>query len=167
MNNQNFMYAAGIMILFIFVAAISFSGCIGSGCGVVNNVCCENHTCNSSDLVCVENKCTNFKLDMLADKELYKSNENVNFTLIVYSSTNLNNVEFKVYGITNFKRKYQLNTVRTVNLTSGRNVNSIMFTLPACNKCAGISPGTHKIYADLVYNGTVVSNTTKDIELQQ
>lgn len=107
-----------------------------------------------------------FKLNISTDKELYQSRGEANITVTIDSSGNLNNAAVKIYGI-EAKGKFKLNSTESLNLTSGINIKNMIFTLPACNKCAGINPGTHKIYADLLYNGTVISNSTKDIELRQ
>ena len=178
-------YGVGILILSVFAAMIMLSGCtdtgkeplsnesqntstggkIGTGCGGINEVCCENNTCNPS-LVCIESKCMNFNINISTDKELYISREISNITVTIESSDDLNNVTLKVYGIY-AKSRYYLDTANAVNLTSGTNVNNIIYNLPSCTGCAGISPGTYKIYAETIYNSTTISNSTKDIEIRQ
>lgn len=180
--------AVGILILFVFIIAVLSCGCTEKGkaglnetgnttsnatnteeievkCGIVNALCCENNTCNSN-LSCIENKCMSFKINVSTDKELYKSGTTANITTTIESSGDLNNAVIKLYGI-KAKGKYKLNKAANLNLTPGKNLKSGILTLPRCNKCVGINPGTYSIYADLVYNGTVISKSSKNIELRQ
>jgi len=190
MNNQkNFLKNSivGILILFVFVFTIFFSGCTESGkepvsneiqnttdisekievkCGGINEACCENNTCSPSDLICIGDKCMNLKINISTDKELYKSKEIANITVTMESSYELNNATLKLYGI-HARGKYYLNTANVVNLTSGINVKNIMYNLPSCTGCAGISPGAYAIYAEIMYNSSVISNSTKNIEIRQ
>lgn len=176
-----------ILILSVFVVMIMFSGCTDSGkepvsneslnmtnttekveveCGNINESCCENNTCNPPGLVCIKDKCMNFKTNISTDKELYKSKGRANITVTIDCSDDLNDAALKVYGI-HANGRYYLNKLDTVNLTSGINVKSIIYDLPSCTGCAGIRPGTYKIYAEIMYNGSVISNSTKNVDIRQ
>ncbi len=134
-------------------------------CGIIDGPCCENNTCNA-DAVCVKNNCMNFKINISTDKGLYRSKEKANITFSIDSSGELKDATLNLHGIY-ARNKHYLSKTGTANLTAGENVQSIIYNLPSCTGCSGISPGTYMVQVDLVYNGTVISNSTKNVEIRQ
>jgi len=127
METRNFLFSA-FLVLVLF-----FSGCIESGGEVTENP-------------------TPAEIQTLqADRPLYHSAEVMNISVVVYSSTSLENVNVTLTGVNN-----RINELKVVNLTPGE--NSMLFThqLPSCNTCGGIKPNNYDIYAIVEYDNVTV-----------
>jgi hypothetical protein len=99
------------------------------------------------------------------DKGLYHSNELMDITVTVDSSSSLRDVDVRVYGINS--RYYRLDKTEKKDLDVGLNTIKFSYKTPPCTGCAGISPGTYQVSVDLIYNGNVLATATNDVEIRQ
>lgn len=99
------------------------------------------------------------------DKDLYHSNEIIHVTSKVSSQTDLNNITIHFYGI--YAGRYRLEHTLQSELKRGENIIIFDYTAPKCYGCAGISPGTYQISADVLYDSKIMSTTTINVELRQ
>ena len=109
----------------------------------------------------------NFQLtvNMSTDKELYHSNEAMKIIVGIQSSDDLKEAQLRTYGI--YAARYRMDQNKIINLTKGDNEIIIDYTTPKCTGCAGIAPGTYQIFAELGYEGIIIGNSTKNIEIRQ
>ena len=177
MNFQkNFVtHGAGILILFVFIAAVMFSGCVDTGkgpvsnesqdltntggeieagCGGINEACCENNTCNSSGIVlaCIGNKCVNFNVTNIStEKPRYTANELIKISVTIDSTADMNNVSLRVYGITSRQKKHLIDQTRNLNLIQGINVQNFTVKAPTCTHGCGARyyPDDYPLYAEI------------------
>ncbi len=93
--------------------------------------------------------------NLSADKEVYHSADVMNLTAIIYSNSDLENVEVKVNGIGG-----RLNKEKTLNLSKG--INEILFSykLPRCNVCGGIKAGDYNLSSEILYENTTIEGFT-------
>ena len=105
------------------------------------------------------------KINLATDKELYHSGEMMHITVNVNSPVSLNNVSVKFYGI--HASKYRLDQTKIVDLHEGENIITLGYNAPRCYGCAGISPGTYQISADVIYNEETLATASVDIEIRQ
>jgi hypothetical protein len=97
--------------------------------------------------------------EVSTDRELYHSAEVMNVTAVVYSDGNAENVVVTATGING-----RMNIVKEINLTEGENNVGFTYTLPRCNVCGGISPGTYEIGCTVEYgNGTTDGSVSVEI----
>jgi len=106
------------------------------------------------------------KIESLStDKGLYHSNEPMNITLEISSSSGIDNVTVKLFGIKDRRGNYRIDRLETVNLTSDINIFTYSYTTPSCYGCAGINPGIHDITAIVSYQN-ISQNSTVKIDIQ-
>jgi hypothetical protein len=101
------------------------------------------------------------------EKDLYHSDEIMNITVEVTSTGNLDNATLMIEGIQDKHGRTRLSHEMQVNLTSGVNNFTYDYQLPECSSCAGLNAGTYQVNVTLTENGTVISNATKSVEIQQ
>ena len=128
------LMAVGILIIFVIVIAILSCGCTDTDkepaptgnenitenenitttdekieiikCGGINEVCCENKTCNFN-MSCIENKCMNLTITNIStEKPKYTANEPIKISVSINSTSDVNNVSLRVYGITSRQKKH-------------------------------------------------------------
>jgi len=95
------------------------------------------------------------------EKELYHSNELMKFTALIYSDAVIKDVSVQASGISE-----KLNIAKTVTLLEGGNAVEFEYSLPSCNKCGGISAGTHEITVS-VHKGDIFAESSVPVEIQQ
>lgn len=118
--------------------------------------------CERAQLESLENSA--YSMGASADKELYHSGETITLNAFVESPFDIN-ATLRFYGI--YVNRYRLDLTKTVSLNKGENNISFQYKAPNCYGCAGISPGTYEIKADLSYNGEVLAADSLDIEIRQ
>lgn len=101
------------------------------------------------------------------EKELYHSDEVMNITVAVNATGNLDNATLVIEGIQDKHGRTRLSHQMQVNLTSGANTFTYDYQLPECSSCAGLNPGAYQVNVTLMENGTVISNATTSVEIQQ
>jgi len=101
------------------------------------------------------------------DKDLYHSNEVMMMKILVNSSGYTNDTSLNLEGITDKFGQTRLSHVMPANLTPGPNVFLYDFHLPTCSKFSGLDPGTYPIDVTLEKNGTVISNMSITVNLEQ
>ncbi len=90
-----------------------------------------------------------------ADKDVYHSAEVMNLTVLVYSSSDAENVTVTANGING-----RLNIEKTLNLDAGENGVSFTYKLPRCNVCGGIRAGTYDLTCEVSYGNMTIKNST-------
>jgi len=90
-----------------------------------------------------------------ADKDVYHSAEVMNLSVLVYSSSHVENVTVTANGING-----RMNIEKTLNLDAGENGMSFTYKLPRCNVCGGIRAGTYDLTCEVSYGGMTVKNST-------
>lgn len=103
--------------------------------------------------------------NLLLNREIFHSNELMNITVLIQSSTDLENAYLRVYGIKS--RTYRLEKTQTINLSEGLNAITVPYRTPRCTGCAGISPGGYEITADLIYENKTISSSTITVQIRQ
>ncbi|MBU2543929.1 rhodanese-like domain-containing protein, partial [Patescibacteria group bacterium] len=103
--------------------------------------------------------------DFYSDKKVYYSNEIMTLTLKINSSSMLENVWIRTYGILDKWDSYRLNIEQKTNLTPGTNVLDFSYNTPSCYGCVGINPGIYKLTSLITY-GEISVNKTTDIEIK-
>jgi hypothetical protein len=101
------------------------------------------------------------------EKDLYHSDEIMNITVEVNATGNLDNATLMIEGIQDKHGRTRLSHEMQVNLTSGENTFTYDYQLPECSSCAGLNPGSYNVNVTLIRNGSVISNATKSVEIQQ
>ncbi len=101
------------------------------------------------------------------DKDLYHSNEVMMMKIIVNSTGSSNDTFLKIEGITDTYGQTRLSHVMPANLTPGPNSFLYDYHLPSCSKCSGLDPGTYPINVTLEKNGTIISNLSIKVNLEQ
>lgn len=104
-------------------------------------------------------------LTLTTDKELYHSGEVMHISSHIVSSTALNNVSVRFYGI--YAGRYRLDQNTVVDLNKGENDIEIDYNAPRCYGCSGIQPGTYSINVAVSYNGEVLANSSVNVEIRQ
>ena len=99
--------------------------------------------------------------NLSTDKVLYHSSENVNFTAMIYSESDLKNVTIIATGING-----RLNEKKILNLKTGINEVSFNYNLPKCNVCGGISAGNYSLNCDVIYKN-ITAEKSIAINIQQ
>jgi len=99
--------------------------------------------------------------NLSTDKVLYHSSENVNFTAMIYSESDLKNVTIIATGING-----RLNEKKILNLKTGINEVSFNYNLPKCNVCGGISAGDYSLNCDVIYKN-ITAEKSITINIQQ
>jgi len=98
--------------------------------------------------------------DFYTDKKVYYSNELMTLTLKINSSSRIENVRIKTYGILDKWGSYRLNIEQKTNLTSGTNILDFSYRTPSCYGCAGINPGIYELISLITYDEISVNKTT-------
>ena len=101
------------------------------------------------------------------DKDLYHSNEVMNITISVNARGATENATLRLAGIKDRYGDLRLEKEIPVILSPGLYTVTYDYKLPPCSHCAGIDPGPYQIEVELVRNGTVISNTTRTVQLEQ
>jgi hypothetical protein len=105
-------------------------------------------------------------LVLSTDKDLYHSGEPIKLSLEVFSSAEIPNAKVKFYGV-NAKSRLRLSYETIKNIARGDNLITYDFIAPSCYGCAGVSPGTYQVTAEILQNNSSLANTTINIELRQ
>ena len=98
------------------------------------------------------------------NKDSYEEGETAVIEAVIYSSER-RDVVVKVHGIkSNYGREY-LTFENATTLMRGENRISFSYTLPYCNRCAGLPPGIYSLSLELLENNTTIGMATKTISL--
>lgn len=101
------------------------------------------------------------------DKPLYHSNEVMMLKVLVNSTGYTNDTYLKIEGIMDSYGQTRLSHVIQANLTPGTNMFPYDFHLPSCSKCSGLDPGVYPVNVTLAKNGTIISNLSVMVSLEQ
>lgn len=101
------------------------------------------------------------------DKELYHSNEVMKIAISVSARGQGQNATIRLYGIKDSDGDIRLEKELPVTLVPGPNTVMYDYQLPPCSSCAGLAPGTYQIEAELVRNGTILSNASRSVQIEQ
>lgn len=100
-------------------------------------------------------------IEVSADKDTYHSSENMNLSMIIRTSADIDEVMVTAKGING-----RMNLQKIMNLTAGDNGVSFSYTLPRCNVCGGISAGSYDLSCEVSYGNTTVKEKTSVEVLQ-
>jgi len=101
------------------------------------------------------------------DKDLYHSNDVMMMKILVNSTGFTTDTSLKIEGITDTYGQVRLSHIMPANLTPGPNIFLYDYHLPSCSKCSGLDPGNYPINITLEKNGTVISNISIAVNLEQ
>ena len=101
------------------------------------------------------------------DKDLYHSNDVMMMKILVNSTGFTTDTSLKIEGITDTYGQVRLSHIMPANLTPGPNIFLYDYHLPSCSKCSGLDPGNYPINITLERNGTVISNISIAVNLEQ
>ncbi|MEA3255524.1 MAG: hypothetical protein U9Q22_06785 [Candidatus Altiarchaeota archaeon] len=171
-----------LMVLFVLMVGILISGCVqketestttsSTSSTTLQATSTTTSSTSSTTLQATTTSTTstttvisNLEMGIIlsTDKETYHSNELMNITATINSSDEVRGVDIRVYGIN--AGFHRLNKTGGMNLDQGVNTRTVTYRTPRCYGCAGITPGTYMINADLVYNDKVVASSTIDVEI--
>ncbi len=106
-----------------------------------------------------------FEVLLSLDKEVYYSNEEMNISVKVLSSEEVEGARINLLGI--YSTRERLNRKRIVELQEGENEFYFSYTTPRCYGCAGISQGFYNITSELEYMGKVRASSTLEVEIRE
>jgi hypothetical protein len=106
-------------------------------------------------------------LNLSSDKEIYHSSEEMELTTIIKTSTKLENLTVKVYGINDRGGSFRVSGERIVNIDPPGTTETFEFRMPSCYGCAGISPGEYKITMEIIQKGEIIGNYSKTVKLEK
>jgi hypothetical protein len=101
------------------------------------------------------------------DKELYHSNEVMNIVISVTTAGNLDNTTVRIEGISDRHGRMRLSHEIPANLSAGPATFIYDYQLPSCSSCAGLDPGLYQVNISLVKNGVIISNMTRNVQIEQ
>lgn len=101
------------------------------------------------------------------DKDLYHSNDVMMMKIAVNSTGFTTDTSLKIEGITDSYGQTRLSHIMRANLTPGPNIFLYDYHLPTCSKCSGLDPGTYPLNITLEKNGTIISNMSITVNLEQ
>jgi hypothetical protein len=101
------------------------------------------------------------------DKDLYHSNDVMKMEILVNSTGFTTDTSLKIEGITDTYGQTRLSHIMSANLTPGPNIFLYDYHLPSCSKCSGLDPGNYPINVTLDKNGTIISNLSTTVHLEQ
>jgi hypothetical protein len=101
------------------------------------------------------------------DKDLYHSNDVMMMKILVNSTGFTTDTSLKIEGITDTYGQVRLSHIMPANLTPGPNIFLYDYHLPSCSKCSGLDPGNYPVNITLEKNGTVISNMSIAVNLEQ
>lgn len=104
---------------------------------------------------------------VLIEKDLYHSNEVMNISISVSARGSPENATIRLSGIEDRYGDLRLEKELPVTLSPGPNTVMFDYQLPSCSHCSGIDPGIYLIEVELIRNGTVLSNATRTVQLEQ
>jgi hypothetical protein len=143
-----------LLLLFVIIAAVFAIGCEE-----------QKAKMSIADVQSAEvPSISNFNL--VLDKEVYHSGEVMKINGYLESSSRIENVSVRFFGI-NARNSYALDNTRQINISEGKNLILFDYKAPPCNTCAGIKAGIYKINAEIVYENNTIANATADVEIQQ
>lgn len=172
-----------LMVLFVLVVGVLISGCVQKGIeSTTTSVTSSNtlqatstttsstttsSTTTSSTTSTTTTVISNLEMEIIlsTDKETYHSNELMNITATINSSDEVRGVDIRVYGIN--AGFHRLDKTGGINLDQGVNTRTFTYKTPRCYGCAGISPGTYRINAELVYNGEIIASSTIEVGIEK
>jgi hypothetical protein len=101
------------------------------------------------------------------DRDLYHSNDVMMMKILVNSTGFTTDTSLKIEGIKDTYGQTRLSHIMNANLTPGPNLFLYDYHLPTCSKCSGLDPGNYPIDVTLEKNGTVISNLSITVHLEQ
>jgi hypothetical protein len=101
------------------------------------------------------------------DRDLYHSNDVMMMKILVNSSGFITDTSLKIEGITDSYGQTRLSHIMRANLTPGPNTFFYDYHLPSCSKCSGLNPGSYPLNITLEKNGTIISNLSITVNLEQ
>lgn len=104
---------------------------------------------------------------VITDKDLYHSNDVMMMKILVNSTGFTTDTSLKIEGITDSYGQTRLSHIMRANLSPGPNIFMYDYHLPSCSKCSGINPGSYPISITLEKNGTIISNKSIAVNLEQ
>ena len=145
------------------LATILVSGCIQQD----GNEASSGEQANAKEVPSVE-ATKNPVIEIVAfmtDKKTYSSQEQMQVSVVVKSSENIEGVKASVWGIKPQHYAY-VNYSKTVDLSEGENELTFLGVTPSCTAgCGGVYPGPYEIHAEIFVEGVLVANSTQTIEL--
>lgn len=110
-------------------------------------------------------------LSALTDKNEYSAGDEINYTIIVLSNSDLGKVPITIFGFKNRYGAYKVDNkwikgtnLIEINVKTGLNVESFSIDIP-CSPCYGVDLGLHNLTCVIRYNGLNV-NVTKILTLR-
>jgi hypothetical protein len=101
------------------------------------------------------------------DRDLYHSNDVMMMKILVNSTGFTTDTSLKIEGIKDIYGQTRLLHNMRANLTPGPNIFLYDYHLPTCSKCSGLDPGNYSINVTLDKNGTIISNLSTTVHLEQ
>jgi hypothetical protein len=106
----------------------------------------------------------NVQINATANKSIFSSYEQIILNIELSSNQNLNDVLVEAIGITSRLNRNYFEQSKSVDLQK-QSAQKISFsqTLPSCNSCSGLAPGSYTITITADYQGEILA--TKNINL--
>ncbi|MCD6590799.1 MAG: hypothetical protein J7K72_02400 [Candidatus Aenigmarchaeota archaeon] len=105
--------------------------------------------------------------NLSSNKEIYHSSDEMQLTLTIKASMNIENLTIKIRGVKDRFGHYRIKTEKVINLTEPESTEIFKFRVPSCYGCAGVSPGEYKIVTKILKNGELIGNLSKTIKLEK
>ena len=107
------------------------------------------------------------KISAKTDKSVYSSYEKIILDVKVTASMELNDVTVSAQGISVYNKNY-FNKSQTINLAARKSQNfEFTETLPSCNSCSGLRPGSYVINISVFHDGKILSEEKININIKQ
>ena len=102
-----------------------------------------------------------------SNKTLYKSNDDMYVNITLESTDFIERVFVNITGLKNSLGEILLNKSKIVNPQVGENEIVFHYITPTCSPCKHLDPGSYEIYIKVSYEGKVLAEGSKTIELSQ
>lgn len=150
-------------VIIILLAAICFAAIFFAIWAMERG---NNDDCREGRGISSDGMDGSLELNFSADKNVYRSSEEMELKAVIETPIKLDNITVKVYGI-RVSGGYRVSDERLVHIDPPGRTETFIFRIPSCYGCAGVSPGEYPIKIEIEKNGTVISNSSTTISLQK
>lgn len=104
-------------------------------------------------------------ISLSTDRGTYFERETLTLNASIAAPVDMN-ATLNVFGIKSTRGNYAISEQREISLAAGKTRTlSLAYTLPSCSSCAGIVPGAYNITAQVLYNGSVISESNVTVNI--
>ena len=107
------------------------------------------------------------EVSLVSDKDTYSFAEDILIQVIIDTSQSMDNVTIKGDGLVSSKGPQIYLGPRTVDLLPGINIINFSKRIPSCSPCTKLESGSYNITASVTYEGDIIANVSRSIQLTE